>query len=308
MEDNILVKQSKMWSCVEGCLINVCVHYKRDYHVLFLHSWDFGIREEKVFEESFHFSSLFHSIIDEYFCLASEYLNIEIVPIENSYTMIGSRLNNNKIIYVNSDAFCLPWNLAYRKKHIFHSYLLMRKSFAGDLIVIDPFCSAEIINISNIEELHILSCYEIYEKENKCLNICDLQKEYIEYLENIYKRKFYESIKIFGEKLLEIRAIEELTRDYNDLENNNFLRRIYQILNARYNTKLLFEYLLIKKEYVENMEVICARWERVKNVFIKTIITKKLDLLKKISDEVLTISNLEKQLCEELIKGRDIYV
>jgi hypothetical protein len=214
-----------------------------------------------------------------------------------------SCLSDGNMVLITADSYSLPWSLVFQKHHITHVFLL-KYDFDKKLIdVIDSFSSDVIMELEDLNGLIIKEC-SVVNILKKCNNIdlhIVLKKKYMTILESNIKNGVYNLIKDFADELWKIDSIEKLTKNSDDLLGAILLRRLNYIVNSRYNTKSFFEYLQLSDKFIDDMNEIYIKWESVKNMFIKVLISKRLNLLSKISQELLVIADLEKDLCNRII-------
>ena len=155
------------------------------------------------------------------------------------------------------------------------------------------------LNDINIESVFIVQALGTIRNDDMS---CLLKDRYIALLESNITNGVFKSIKNFSNELNNIKSIDNLTKNSNDLSNVLLLRKLSQIANGRYNTKSFFEYLCLSSGYIDAMNTIYTNWESVKNLFIKVIISQNLKLIPKIKQELHVIANLENDLCHTIIK------
>ena len=304
MNNRIPVKRYITHNCVENCIANLCDSYGIDFRPLFLFSWDFGVKSiESMLENSIHFNSKFDSSVEKYYEISESYFNMSFLPINNTID-INRKITNGDILLIKSDSYYIPWNLAFQKYHIPHSFLLTYDSIKKSINVIDSFSSNSIIELEALENLNIEKSFlmQISKKsQNECMPAL-LKSRYLTILKSNIINEVYNSIANFSNELDKISSIEQLTENLDDLSNAILIRRLSNIANARYNTKCLFEYLLWPNKFVEAMNVIYTKWESVKNMFIRIILSKRLKSIPQIKQELLALANLENDLCHTIVK------
>lgn len=302
---SIPVKRYITHNCVENCIANLCDFFKIDFRPLFLFSWDFGFKSDDLtLENKIHFNSKFDSSVEKYYEISKLYFNMSFIHVNNNLTDIMRKLIAGKILLIKSDSYYLPWNLAFQKHHIPHSFLATYDFIKKSIIVIDSFCSNDFIELGNLNELNIEMCLFVQLSEdspNKNTSIL-LKNRYIAIIEINKKNDVYRAIENFSNELETIDSIEQLTENLNDLSNALLIRRLSNIANARYNTKCFFEYLQWPIELIETMDGIYTKWESVKNMFLKVLLSHKLKLIPKIRQELFVLSNLENELCYTVIR------
>ncbi|OBZ14199.1 hypothetical protein A8L34_09570 [Bacillus sp. FJAT-27264] len=305
MSNHISVKRYPTHNCVENCIANISDHYEIDFRPLFLFSWDFGFKTtEPLLENNIHFNSGFKSCINNYFQISKSYFDMHFTSTNNDINNVMNYLTDGNIMLINSDAFNLPWNLAYQKHHVSHSFLVMYDSLKKSINIIDSFSSNRILEVDNLKEFKINECrsVQVLGNSQNQNDLILLKNRYLTFLESNINNEVYSSIRNFSDYLEIIDAIDKLTKYPDDLSNALLIRRLSNVANARYNTKCFFEYLQWPNKYISAMDVIHSKWESIKNMFIKIILSKKLKLISQIQQELLVIASLENDLCYTIIK------
>lgn len=306
MRNQIVLKRYKTQNCVENCISNLCDHNNIDFSPLFFYSWDFGFRVEPIMlEDRLHYNSRFDYGIDKYFEIAKAHLGILFMPICCKINTIMSLLTSGKTLLVEADGYYLPWNLAFEKYHIIHDFVIEYNITRKTISVCDSFCSDTIVDLDDIKDINITKGYLVQLIDRK-LNLDEyvlLRKNYLSFLKKNRINDVYNSIKLFGEALERIDSVETLTAYTDDLSNSLFVRKINHIVNARYNTQYLFGFFDFSKYHKEIMNDIYMKWEAVKGMFIKTLISKKTNLFSQLSHELFVLSDLECDLCDSIIRN-----
>ena len=128
--NHILTKRYITHNCIENCIANLCDFHQIDFRPLFLFSWDFGFKMTKsILENRIYSRSNFDINIDDYYKISKLYFNIEFIPTSNDIKKIMCLLTDGNIILINSNAYNLAWNSAYKKEYIPHSFLVAYDSF-----------------------------------------------------------------------------------------------------------------------------------------------------------------------------------
>ncbi len=305
MINKLLTKRYNTHNCLENCIANYCDAAGVDFRPIFLYSWDFGYKNENLtIGEKIHYHLDFDLGVNRYFKIAKKYLNISFKEIRKSAETIMSFLLKGNVLLIKSDSFDTPWNLAYRKYHLPHFYILSFDKENKVINAIDSFCSQEPIdiidlNLNSIKQIYLIdSNINNYQNLNKQL----LKKEYIYILKRKREYKVYDLISLLAQELLSVESIQKLTLNPNDIANTILIRRISDIVHSRYNTKEFFNYLSFSPNHINTMSIICEKWESLKNLFIKVILSGKLKMLLRASEELSMISDMEKKLCDKIIE------
>lgn len=309
MNKRIQVKRYKTHNCVENCLANLCDSYGIDFRPLFLFSWDFGFKiTEPILENGIHYHSEFNISIDNFFDtyyeISKKCFNMPFIHVSNKISDIMSLLFNGNIILIKTNAYHIPWSLAYQRYHVPHSFLITYNLIQKSINVVDSFSSNNIIDLKNLENLYIetsLLVHVLKDEKNNCSPNW-LKNNYLWILRSNIKNGVYNAIANFSNGLNRIRSIEQLTENSDDLPNSILIRRLSSIANARYNTKCLFEYLQFETVYIDAMNGIYTKWESIKNMFIKILLSKNIKLISQIKQELIVLANLENNLCYTIVK------
>lgn len=306
MINKLLLKRYNTHNCIENCIANYCDATGIDFRPMFLYSWDFGYKKENLtIGEKIHYHLDFTLGVDYYFEIARKYFNISFRKIQkNSESIMGFLLKGN-VLLIQSDSFDVPWNLAYKKYHLPHFYLILFNQEDKLINVIDSFCCQKPLNlfdldINSIKQIYLLDCG--IEKQRDIINRQLLNDEYICIQRRNREYGIHNLIALFAQDLLSVESIEKLTLNSNDIANAMLIRRISNILSSRYNTKEIYKYLGFSLDYIEAMSIICEKWEVIKNLFIKVLVTGKLKILLVARKELSIISDAEIRLCNKIIE------
>lgn len=305
MIEKILPKRYVTQNCIENCIANLCDALDVDFRPMFLFSWDFGFKKyESTLGEKIHYHTFFDIGVEQYFKISEDYLGIKFIDLPKTYNNIINSIKSNIVLLIRADSFNVSWSLGYLKYHLPHFYLLMCNE--GKICVIDSFSCQEILHIEDIPVDDIEQCYYVETYQLTRLHSTELLKNgFLTFLKNNLDNGVFDLIKHFGKELTEIDSIDKLTIAQTDIPNAMLIRRLSYITNSRYNTKCFFEYIDYAKYYVDVMQSIYERWETVKNLFIKILISKKISLLEQVGFELIQIINLENNLCKNIISENE---
>jgi hypothetical protein len=308
MNDHILVKRYITHCCVENAMANLCDHFKIDFRPLFLFSWDLGFKTTApILADNIHYYSNFDVCAEHYFEFAKLYLGLVCNAVNNDATDITNLLIDGNIVLITSNAYNLPWNSEVPRVSWPHTFTVKYDSVKKIINVTDSFYSDDIVDLENLNEFNIDQCFSVKIAQHIQNEITPVlvRDRYFDILKYNNKNEIYNSIEKFSNWLDVVDSIEKLTNDPSYSSNALLVRKLRTIANGRYNTKCLFEYLRWPDKYINAMSNIHIKWELVKNMFIKIIISKKLELISKIKKELLIIANLERNLCHEIVKEED---
>ncbi len=305
----VIPKRYNTLNCIENCIANICDTYGIDYRPLFLFSWDFGYDQSKAtVGERIHYRNNYELDLDDYVKIASDYLKINCEEHTLEYDLCGSQIRNNQIYMVNIDSFDCKWNLAYQKYHYSH-YFLIEKTVMEDYVNIEGIDSFSSLNIQHItvdclNAIRKLYCISILENNIDMQSYQkQLKQRYLEFISSNIQKGIYNNINIFAHELLEADDINNLSPQMIDITNAYIIRRLSYIANSRYNTILLFKYLCLDKMLVSDMESIYGKWESIKNLFIKMLISKNMKRISQASELIMSIAYDEESLATRLLKG-----
>ncbi|NMA32102.1 MAG: hypothetical protein GX941_09915 [Candidatus Methanofastidiosa archaeon] len=306
MIERVRPKRYITHNCVENCIANLCDATSKDFRPLFLYSWDFGFDKYKdTIGEKIHYHSLFDIGIERYFEISEFYLNINFSAFSKLQSDIIDHIESNHILLIMSDSFTIPWNTAYNKYHLPHTYLLSFNKKEKCISVTDSFYCQENMKIHNFAVGSIEQCYSIDIKPEPLSiekNIELLREKYLLFLNKNIENRIYDLINDLSSDLATINSIDKLTLYPSDISYATLIRRMIYITGSRYNTISFFKYIGFSEKYVEQMSLIHEKWESLKNLFIKILITKKIQLLELASNELKLLSGLENKLCNNIIK------
>ena len=303
MVEKILPKRYANQNCIENCIANICDALDLDFRPIFLFSWDFGydLSKPKV-GERVHYRNSCDMGLNNYLYVAKKYLNIDFSCIPDEKKNITDLLNKGVCLLISIDSFECPWNLAYQKYHYPHFYILKYSDTTG-FIAIDSFSSSEPVKV-NIDTLN--KSKEVYKVDFITADIQNIHSnvfyEFSTALKNNNEFGIFELINKFSFELTQINSIYDLASNLTDFSDEHLIRRMRYIANSRYNTNSFFEYLDLTHSYIEAMQCIYEKWEALKNFFIKVLISKNLKFLPQASSELIKILNLEKELCNVILR------
>jgi len=285
----------------------LCDYYRIDFRPLFVNSWDFGFNNnESILEKQIDFNSNFDWCL-ECFKISKTYFNMSFIPINNIEIDIMNSLRDGKIILLQADAYNLPWNLAFLKYHS-HHYFIAKFDFDNNLIsVTDSFCSEKKIELPSLDGLNILECRIVQllgNGQDETTPIL-LRAGYHIIMESNIHNNIFNSIRHFGDELEKIDSIEKLTKCTDDLTHSIFLRKLKNISDERYNVKCFFEYIQLSNKYVDSMGVIYNKWKTIETMFVKILVSKKLNSITRIREEIYFVAKLENDLCNAIIEEKN---
>lgn len=307
----ILPKRYPTQNCLENCIANYCDAINEDFRAMFLFSWSFGYHVLKVKEgERLDYPHSFNLDYDGYILLYEKlYPNISLKSVDIDVKTLYQKCLEGAVFAIGIDSFDCHWNLAYHKYHYQHYYLLtINIDKPENFIAIDSFSTLEVIDFDKNILNYSKKCYIIEQTQvevNKDILRKKIIKEFYEVLLSTEKKELSDSINKFKYELQNIKSIDNLFPITSDASNTFLIIRLSYISNSRYNTKLFFEYINLDNSYIESIQNIYERWEILKNIFIKIFISRNVKLLIQVSSELTNILNLEKKLCEDIIKLLD---
>ena len=305
MIEKILPNRYRTHNCIENCIANLCDAANVDFRPMFLYSWNFGFDKSKdTIDEKLHYCSHFDIRVDRYFELSASFLNIKFCMFSKEYSKIVNQLIGNNVLLIKTDSYFVPWNLAYQKYHLPHFYLLIYNNEKKCFTAIDSFCNKDMVDLDDVDVNKIEEIFRIDLNYDRLLNKnTEMPREkFLFFLNHNRNKEIYNLIGELGRIFATVDSIEKLTTNLSDISNSVLIRRMSYITHSRINTKSLFEYLNLSKVDIESMNTISEKWESLKNLFIKILISKRLNLLQQVSDELMLLSNIENELCNKIIK------
>lgn len=306
--NKIIPKRYNTLNCIENCFANICDAYGIDYRPLFLFSWDFGYDTTKTtIGERVHYRHNRGLGIDDYVEIAFKYLNIHCVKQPAEHVLNKSQTENSQIYLIGADSFNCKWNLAYHKYHYPHYFLMEKTDMRGgeNIVVIDSFSSLDIHHITRDRLNTINTLHRICISENTIdttLEQKNLMHSYLEFISSNVQNRVYDKIKTFAYELLNVNDISELSPQITDIANAFIVRRLSYIVNSRYNSILLLEYLDLN-EISPYMKSIHEQWETIKNLFIRILISKNTNKIVRASELIMNVAHDENSLATRLLGG-----
>ncbi|OGI07987.1 MAG: hypothetical protein A2Y40_06655 [Candidatus Margulisbacteria bacterium GWF2_35_9] len=293
------------YNCIENCIANICELNNVNHIPLFLFSWDFGYNQSKsTIGEKIHYHYSCDIDFEKTINLSKKYLNIQIINNKlNSEEIIENVLGGKNLI-INIDSFDCSWNLAFQKFHYNHYYLLSKNSTTNEIIAIDSYSSPDIIFIDKNTLRKTLNTYSIdlYSNINKSLQ--ELKSEFLNICLSNIQKNIFELMREFGNDLLKINSIQDLSPQITDVSNSHIIRRLSYIANSRFNVMSLLSLLNYNHKYILVMGEIHNEWEKLKNLFIKIIISKRTNLTLQAIEKIFYISKIEEKLCSNIISSK----
>ena len=295
------------YNCIENSIANVCDAYGIDHRPIFLFSWDFGYHKaEKTVGEKVHYQYSGEIGFEKYIYLSKQFLDISITLKPANVETIKEAAEVGIIQLISTDSFYCPWNLAFHKYHYPHYYLLTHSENNDKLIVIDSFSSNNIIWLDKEQLREVKEVYHIEQFPLYSTNISKLKSEFLHFITISNQRGIFELINEFASDLIQINSIEELSPQIADVSNSYIIRRLSYIANSRFNASKFMKYIGLCENHIIEMKNIYEKWESLKNLFIKILLSKKITLLKQAYENILSISQEEKMLCNNILDNERV--
>ena len=299
----ILPKRYRTLNCIENCIANVCDKYAVDFSPLFLFSWDFGYDTSRTtIGERIHYHNDYNWGLDNYTKISEEYLNLIFTEKSINSNPFETYIRPNQIYMISIDSYDCNWNLAYRKYHYPH-YFLLEKSERG-AVAVDSFSTLD-VQLPNSETINSIKgfyCISPTPTDNK-KQIVDLQNIYYNTINANLNKNIFGDIQKFANDLSTIKNITALSPQISDVSNAYIVRRLSYIANSRYNTSLLFRYLNFDLNFIKGMKNIFILWESIKGLFIKALISRNMKNIDTARDLIVQVANEEMWLASHLLNG-----
>lgn len=292
-------------NCIENCFANICDVYSIDYRPLFLLSWDFGYDGSKpTIGEQIHYRNNYKLGLEDYINIASQYLSLHCEENILEQGLTESKIQDNHFYIISTDSFDCKWNVAYQKYHYPH-YFLIEKVDDNSVIGVDSFSSPELQYpaIDYLKKLKKFYRISFLETNKDAFRQQQLKQRFYKFISSNIRKEIFNKINNFAVKLLEIDNIHSLSPQIVDISNAYIIRRLSYIANSRYNTMLLFKYLCMDDEIIQNMKNIYGEWEAVKNHFIKILVSKNMSRIGQASEIIKSIAYAEENLATKVLKG-----
>lgn len=302
----ILPNRYKTMNCIENCFANVCDAYSIDYRPLFLLSWDFGYDDTKpTIGERIHYHNSHELEIDNYIDIAFKYLRLNCEENISECGLSKSTIQEDHFYIISTDSFDCQWNLAYQKHHYQHYFLVEKMDVTNSIVGIDSFSSSSLQYLTADYLKTLRKFYRICFLENKADRFWqqEFKRTYSEFILSQIQIGIFNKMNFFACELLELDDIHSLSPQIIDISNTYIIRRLNYIANSRYNTMLLFKYLCLDDEIIQNMKNIYGEWEAVKNHFIKMLVSKNISRIGQASEIIKSIAYAEENLAAKVLKG-----
>lgn len=317
---NINAKKVRYLNCYDNNIIaDISRFYNCNYLISLLGEFDFTYRFIDCVENLLDYNNIFTGDILYVPYMLSELVGISLKHIEvkkkDEYTSfikyITQFLERKMPVGIGVDSYYLPWNQQYRKLHRRHYLLISGINFQENIFYcIDSYLSHD------IEKIPISALYNKYDRlvlidhieQNKNYSLNSVIEKLVLCLSKSGKSSNCNTIRNFAQDITNQRFLVDEKIKGTVLGNSNFLFRLTDIVNCRYNFLQALNYMKDKFE-LYNMDSILSEtynvfkdWGFVKNIIMKGYISGKVtDSLKRASEALLKIADSEEVLLRQLI-------
>lgn len=285
---------NKNYNCFEIMISNAAKFLERDHRMMFLGAWGFDFKDSISvnYENTRGLLEKFHGI---------KLKHIEINNLKTVKNIINEELVQNKIVAIKCDSYNCKWNLAYKKYHIPHFYLIF-DFYKGIYSVIDLYSTEKIINISDLgsfEKIYFFELKDVDDNKNKSEVINLLGQN------SFLNQKTEQSKKIitFSNELNNFN-IQDIKKP-DEIWANIFYIQLKEIINGRKNYMLALKYIqekILNIDIIDILEInndIVSKWEKIYRLFLKIsfggdsdIIIKRIqNLLNNVADKETMFAN-----------------
>lgn len=230
-------------------------------------------------------------------------------------------IEKNIYIHVFLDHYYISQSQRFKKKHFLHDCatiwgyendcFLVADNFYNGKFSIEkvPFKEVELAVINN--ENNIVEGINLDKNMDFCLEKKDLIKIILSYLKEINIWENTAGSMIDGDTIYGIGLYDVLKLECDKLLESKFEFNDYRTFHVMYNHMkvgiLLVEYinknLATKEEFIKNeYEFMSERMLIIRNLFIKSILSKKKEKILKIKELIFDLRGQEKTFLEELLR------
>lgn len=274
----------KNLNCYDNNIIaDISSFFKRDYRLSLLGEFDFTYRNIDKTEELLDYNDIFTGDILYVPYLLSQLVGITLEHIEikergeyaNFIEKILIYIENKIPVGVALDSYYLPWNPQYMILHRRHYVLIIGVNYKEKIFYcLDSYLS------DNVQKIPIDIIFNKHDRlvlvkkleEEKDFSIDSVINNLILCLSNSGKSECCDGIRNFSKDIIRKKFLVDKNVSGTILENSNFLFRLTDIANSRYNFLQGLTYL-IEKFRLNNMDDVL---EETYNVFIEWEIIRRI--------------------------------
>lgn len=223
--------------------------------------------------------------------------------------IIQFNLTNRNPIIINTDAYWCSWSMAYQKKYILHSFMIIDyNESTQDFTCVDPYITSDLVKIK-LDDIELgirdfmtvhLAVKQINRKE--LFYALKEDNDYIQDKSHMMFKDIYE----FGKQIELIDFDNECKENEQMLYAVPLFSNMRNLMANRKNYSYLIKYLAEVFDSSDLMDIsealygISRQWEVLKSKIIISYKRNNRKFLSKISHEIMAISEEEKRISNNL--------
>lgn len=316
---NIIPKKVETLNCYDNNIIaDISRFFQRDYQISFLGEFDFTYRNIDKIYNLLDYNDIFTGDILYVPYMLSKFVGISLEHIETRekdnlimfIERISSYIDTQFPVGVGMDSYYLPWNPQYNILHRRHYFLIIGLDLQENILYcLDSYLS------NKIQKIPISLIYSTFDRlifvnkisKEKSYSISNIIENMKKCLLNSGKKFSCDAIRCFSKDIMNTRFLVDQKATGHVLENSNFLFRLTDVANSRYNFLQGLIYLKEKlsldnlDDILENTYNVYKEWNTVKQILVKGYISGRVtESIKRASDLLKKIADNEENLLVEL--------
>lgn len=309
----------KYLNCYDNNIIaDIARLYDCDYFISLLGEFDFTYRYIDCVENLLDYNDIFTGDILHVPYMLSEFVGITLEHIEikerDTYADFIEKILryiDNKIpVGVALDSYYLPWNPQYMILHRRHYVLIIGVNNKEKIFYcLDSYLS------DNVQKIPIDIIFNKHDRlvlvkkleEEKVFSIDSVINNLILCLSNSGKSECCDGIRNFSKDIIKKKFLVDKNVSGTILENSNFLFRLTDIANSRYNflqglTYLNEKFRLNNMNYVlEETYNVFIEWEIIRRMITRGYISGRVSSsLKRVAEKLEEIADKEEDILNKL--------
>lgn len=306
-------------NCYDNNIIaDISRFFQRDYQISLLGEFDFTYRNIDEINNLLDYNYIFTGDILYVPYMLSKCVGISLEHIEirekDNLIMfierISSYIDTEFPVGIGMDSYYLPWNPQYNILHRRHYFLIIGLDLQENIFYcLDSYLS------NKIQKIPIPLVYRKFDRlilinkisKEKSYSINNIMEDIQKYLLNSGKKFSCDTIRNFSKDIMNTRFFVDQKVTGHVLENSNFLFRLTDVANSRYNFLQGLIYLKNKlnldnlNDSLEKTYNVYKDWNILKRILVKGYISGRVtESLKRASDLLKRIADNEETLLVEL--------
>ena len=303
------------YSCIDNTFFMLMNYLEKDIIYKFAENWAFTYNKKASCKT---IGEKIDSARGNSYYFLKKYQGIDFKEEYNKDIAINkiiSNLSNGKPIVYNFDMYFCPWSKLYKVSHLTHYCLIIDyDSIAQKFLCADSLLSKKKYRQLDLNDFYNgfkkIVCYNVNKVNDNMLNIdaiLDFSLKRIDKL-NYENGNMFLQIKEFGKDILSININNEIGIFEDDLTYSPLVLQMSRIRLARINYLRFLRKIIFTKEndkmidIIKNYESIIDKWTKICNLLIKILLTKNEVGLKRLSEEIVSVAELEKITYQQLLQ------